>query len=58
MSVPQDPVILLSYINTLLRDKYSTLEVLCDDLDINADEIKAKLGAINYIYDETLNKFC
>ncbi len=30
--LPQDPVILLSYINTRLRDSYSSLEALCDDL--------------------------
>lgn len=58
MSIPQDPVILLSYINTLLRDKYPTFEALCDDLDSNAEDIKAKLESINYIYDEKLNKFC
>ena len=58
MQMPQDPIILLSYVNTLLRDKYPTLEALCDDLNSNADEIKSKLESINYIYDVQLNKFC
>lgn len=57
MSLPNDPVILLSYINTQLRDKYSSLDKLCDDFDIHPDEIINKLSAINYTYDETLNKF-
>jgi len=30
--LPQDPMILLSYLNTKLRDFYPTLDALCDDL--------------------------
>ena len=32
--LPQDPNILLSYINTKLRDQYPSLEALCEDLDV------------------------
>ena len=52
-----DPNILLSYINTNLRDKYKSLDDLCDDLDLNKDEIINKLLEINYQYDERLNSF-
>lgn len=58
--LPQDPVILLSYINTQLRDNYSSLEALAEGLDISADELKAAtdaLSAIGYNYDEAQNKF-
>ena len=34
--LPQDPAILLSYVNTKLRDCYPSLAALCDDLQ--ADE--------------------
>ena len=58
--LPQDPVILLSYINTQLRDNYSSLEQLFDGLDIpvdTRDEITKKLQAIGYTYNQELNQF-
>ena len=55
--IPQDPVILLSYINLKLRDEYSFLDLLCEDLDISKTEIIEKLKSINYSYDEKLNQF-
>ena len=56
--LPNDPVMLLSYINTQLRDKYGSLEELCEDMDADADEIQSKLAAIDYVYNSELNKFC
>ena len=38
--LPNDPMILLSYINTKLRDYYSTLDLLCDDLNVNREELE------------------
>lgn len=55
--IPKDPIMLLSYINTQLRDNYSSLDDLCDSLDVDKQEIIAKLGMVNYTYDEGLNKF-
>ena len=52
-----DPFILLSYINTKLRDNYSSLDLLCDDLDLDKEEIKDKLLEIGYFYNEELNAF-
>lgn len=57
MSIPSDPVMLLSYINTQLRDNYSSLDALCEDLNISPSEIIDKLESINYTYDQELNKF-
>lgn len=57
MSIPNDPVILLSYVNTQLRDHYSSLNDLALSMNINSDEIIKKLAAINYNYDSQLNKF-
>ena len=31
MELPKDPVMLLSVINTELRDKYPSLDALCED---------------------------
>lgn len=55
--IPQEPVMLLSYINLKLRDDYSSLDLLCEDLDISKTEIIEKLKSINYSYDEKLNQF-
>lgn len=56
-SLPKDPVMLLSFINMKLRDFYSSLEALCEDLDVNQEEICTKLAGINYIYDPERNQF-
>ena len=55
--IPQDPVMLLSFVNLKLRDFYGSLEQLCDDLDVNRQEITEKLAAIDYHYDEERNQF-
>lgn len=55
--LPNDPIMLLSYINTQLRDNYESLAELCASLDVDKQEILDKLAAVNYEYDETLNKF-
>ena len=52
-----DPYMLLSYINTKLRDFYDNLDDLCSDLDLDKEDIVNKLNGINYIYDNNLNKF-
>lgn len=57
MSLPSNPVILLSVINTKLRDCYSSLDALCDDLDENKAEITAALSAAGYEYSESANQF-
>lgn len=58
MRIPKDPVILLSFINTQLRDNYSTLDALCDHMEIDKKELVEKLRKINYEYNSDLNKFC
>ena len=57
MNLPNNPFVLLSYINTKLRDNYSSLDDLVDDLDLNKEEIVNTLKSINYEYDDNLNKF-
>lgn len=55
--IPNDPVMLLSFINLKLRDFYSDLDALCEDLDADKEEIVRKLAAIDYHYDKEQNKF-
>ena len=55
--LPNDPAMLLSYINMKLRDQYDSLERLCDDLDISKSEIVEKLKTIDYIYYNEKNQF-
>lgn len=55
--LPEDPMILLSYINTKLRDNYSKLDLLCDDLEINREELENKLSAVDFKYNPELNRF-
>ncbi len=38
--LPQDPIMLYSVINTKLRDFYSSLEVLCEDMGLSEEELK------------------
>ena len=52
-----DPNLLLSIINTKLRDFYKNLDDLCEDLDYDKDEIIEILKTINYYYDLKENKF-
>lgn len=55
--LPADPVILLGVINTKLRDYYSSLDALCDDLDVSDEVLIQKLKTIDYEYDTARNQF-
>jgi len=55
--IPKDPVMLLSYVNTQLRDFYPTLEEFCKAFGVSADGLKETLKAIGYIYDQEKNQF-
>lgn len=55
--IPKDPVMLLSYVNLKLRDYYANLDMLCEDLNAERDEIVEKLAGIDYHYDEGKNQF-
>ena len=55
--IPKDPVMLLSYINTQLRDNYDSLEALCSDRDIDLETLIRTLDSIDYQYDKEKNQF-
>ena len=57
VQLPEDPVMLLSVINTKLRDYYTDLAGLCEDMRLSRDELCAKLEQIDYKYDKERNQF-
>ncbi len=57
MAIPNDPIMLLSFVNLKLRDYYPTLDEMCSDLEIDKNDIISKLSSIDYEYDKDLNKF-
>lgn len=59
-NIPKDPVMLMSFLNMKLRDHYSSLEALADDMDINEQELKTitdKLQTAGFTYDRARNQF-
>lgn len=56
-TIPKDPVILLSFLNTKLRDYYPSLDALCEDLEQDESELTKKIAAIGYAYDSDRNQF-
>ena len=52
--MPKDPVMLLSFVNTQLRDNYNSLEELCKSYMVSEKEITDKLKTINYEYNLSL----
>ncbi len=57
MTLPKDPNMLLSYINTQLRDNYPSFDELCASVGCDAGEIKEKLENAGYAYNAELNRF-
>ncbi|MEE0419074.1 MAG: DUF4250 domain-containing protein [Lachnospiraceae bacterium] len=55
--IPKDPMILLSYVNTQLRDYYESLEALCTCRGLNKKKLTEQMAAIDYHYDEKTNQF-
>ncbi|MBQ4063384.1 MAG: DUF4250 domain-containing protein [Bacteroidaceae bacterium] len=57
MQLPEDPMMLYSALNMKLRDFYSSLDELCDDLGIDRKEVEDKLRQVGFEYDAKMNKF-
>ena len=55
--LPKDPMVLLSYINTRLRDDYPSLDAMCEDLDLSRTELEQTLQAVGFDYDAEQNRF-
>ena len=55
--IPKDPVMLLSYINTQLRDNYPDMDELCRSLCLDRKDVDEKLASIDYEYDPEKNQY-
>ena len=52
-----DITIAYSMINMKLRDFYSSLDDLCEDMDISKIELLERFEKNGYIYNENTNQF-
>ena len=50
-------MILLSVVNTYLRDRYSNLDALCEDCGEERSALEQKLNSVGFFYDESTNQF-
>lgn len=55
--LPNDPIILYSYVNTQLRDKYKNFDALCEDEGVDRSEIEKKLNEVGFEYNPEINQF-
>lgn len=55
--MPKDPFMLFSWVNMKLRDYYSSLDLLCEDLDIDRSELENRLHAAGFDYLPEVNQF-
>lgn len=57
MAIPQDPVMLYSFINTKLRDEYSSLEDLCNAYGLDIKKLTQQLADVGFEYMPDINQF-
>lgn len=50
-------MMLFSYVNTKLRDDYSSLDALCDDLDVDKQQLEQEMADAGFEYNPSQNKF-
>ena len=55
--LPKDPAMLLSYINTQLRDFYPSMNELCEALSVSKEEIDRTLASMDYRSEEDRNQY-
>lgn len=56
-TLPQDPIMLLGVVNMKLRDCYSSLEDLCEDMNLDRSELESRLAAAGFAYSHEHNRF-
>lgn len=56
-NIPKDPVMLLSYLNTQLRDFYPDMDELCRALDLDRKMVDEAMASIDYAYDSAKNQY-
>jgi hypothetical protein len=56
-NIPKDPVMLYSFLNTKLRDQYASFQMLCEDMELDSEEILSILETMDFHYDKEKNQF-
>lgn len=56
-SLPKDPMMLLSFVNTRLRDDGISLDDFASQFQVERSFIEEKLDKIGYTYNNDLRKF-
>ena len=57
MKLPEDAMMLYSFINTKLRDCYPSLDALCEDFGIERSLVEQKLKTVGFEYNPVKNRF-
>lgn len=57
MNIPKDPVMLVSFLNLKLRDRYASFDALCEDLELDKETTANIVAAIDYHYIPEHNQF-
>jgi hypothetical protein len=57
MKLPEEPMMLYSFINMKLRDFYPSLDALCEDMNVERDEIVRTLKMVGFEYNPARNRF-
>lgn len=55
--LPRDPIILVSYVNTKLRDRDASLAIFCKEEEADETALRAALAEVGYEYDPARNQF-
>jgi len=57
MDLPKNPMMLLSVLNQRLRDYYSSLDELCNDLGMSKSDLTTLMMSNGFLYNESTNQF-
>ena len=56
-TLPSNPFMLMSFVNTKLRDEYPTLDELCASLGVERIDLCSRLASAGFEYSEENKKF-
>ena len=57
MKLPEDPMMLYSFINMKLRDFYPSLDALCEDMNVEKEVLVRTLKRVGFEYNPERNRF-
>lgn len=55
--LPNDVMMLLSFVNMKLRDRYGSLDEMCSDMQIDRKWLENKLASVGFKYNKAQNRF-